>query len=52
LIEPAPNVAILSYEAYATRHDGQPYHAVVSTGYVRRGGAWKMTFHQQTPLSR
>ena len=51
LIEPTPNVAILSYEAHATRHDGQPYEALVSTGYVKRDGAWKMAFHQQTPLS-
>ena len=50
LIEPAAGVAILTYRAHATRADGEAYDALVSSGYVRRDKAWKMTFHQQTPL--
>jgi hypothetical protein len=50
LIEPADDVAILSYEANATRSNGETYAALVSTGYARRDGGWKMMFHQQTPL--
>jgi hypothetical protein len=50
-IRPAWTVAIISYEATTRRHDGSPYHALVSTGYVRRGADWKMAFHQQTPLA-
>jgi hypothetical protein len=42
---------ILTYEVTSTRADGAAYHALVSTGYVRRSGAWKMCFHQQTPIT-
>ena len=51
MIRPAQTVAIICYGARARRSDGSPYHALVSTGYVRRGPDWKMTFHQQTPLA-
>jgi hypothetical protein len=51
LIEPANDVAILSYEANATRSNGEHYAALVSTGYARRDDGWKMMFHQQTPLA-
>jgi hypothetical protein len=50
IVEPAPGVAILSYEAKATRADGAPYAAQVGSGYVKRDGDWKLAFHQQTPL--
>ena len=51
IIRPAQTVAIICYEARARRSDGSPYRALVSTGYVRRGPEWKMTFHQHTPLA-
>lgn len=41
---------VLTYEVNAQRKSGEPYKALVSTGYVKRGGEWKMAFHQQTPL--
>ena len=50
LARPTDDVAILTYEAKAERSTGEPYHAIVSTGYVRRAGGWKMMFHSQTPL--
>jgi hypothetical protein len=50
LVEPTRDVAILSYEASARRGD-ERYKALVSSGYVRRNGAWKLAFHQQTPLT-
>lgn len=50
VIEPVAGVAILTYQAHATRASGEPYAALVSTAYVKRDGGWKMTFHQQTPL--
>jgi hypothetical protein len=50
LVEPTRDVAILSYEASARRGNGERYKAFVSSGYVRRNGAWKLAFHQQTPL--
>lgn len=50
LVEPAEDFVVLTYQASATRGDGQRYQALVSSGYVKRNGGWKMAFHQQTPL--
>ena len=50
LIQPIDDFAIITYRAAATRQNGEPYSALVSSGYVKRGGAWRMAFHQQTPL--
>jgi hypothetical protein len=44
------DAAVITYEVSAARSAGEPYRAVVSSGYVRRGEEWKMAFHQQTPL--
>jgi hypothetical protein len=52
LLEPAPDVALFGYEASAERDTGEAYSALVSSGYVRRNGRWKMMFHQQTPLEK
>ena len=41
---------VLTYEIHAQRKTGEPYKALVSTGYVKRDGEWKMAFHQQTPM--
>ena len=49
-LQPTNDVAILTYRVSAVRGNDQPYNARVSSGYVRRDGAWKMMFHQQTPL--
>ena len=56
LVTPADGVAVLTYEARTAKpgSDGAPgraYHALVSSGYVRRDDGWKMMFHQQTPMS-
>jgi hypothetical protein len=50
MLRPRPDVAILSYEAHALRESGEAYAALVSSAYVRTDGAWKLAFHQQTPL--
>jgi hypothetical protein len=50
LVEPVDGIAILSYAASAIRESGEPYAALVSTGYVKRETGWKMMFHQHTPL--
>jgi hypothetical protein len=49
LVMPIAEVALITYEATATRHDGTPYAALVSSGYVWVEGDWKMMFHAQTP---
>jgi hypothetical protein len=51
MVTPADGFAILSYQASGKRGTGAAYKAVVSSGYVKRDGAWKMAFHQQTPLA-
>ncbi|MER9069270.1 hypothetical protein NKH84_22320 [Mesorhizobium sp. M0902] len=50
IIEPGSDIVMLTYEARATRRDGEAYAALVSTGYVHRVNGWKMMFHAQTPL--
>ena len=50
VIEPVAGVAIITYQARAMHQTGEPYAAVVSSGYVKRDSGWRMTFHQQTPL--
>lgn len=49
-VEPGSDIVLLTYEARATRSTGEPYAALVSTGYVRRADGWKMMFHSQAPL--
>lgn len=53
VIQPTPELAILTYRVNAVRGDGEgeTYRARVSSGYVNRDGQWKMAFHQQTPLA-
>jgi len=50
LLQPSHDTAIVAYECRARRKDGVPYHAVVSSGYVKRPDGWKLAFHQQTPM--
>jgi hypothetical protein len=49
-VELSDSSVVLTYEVSARRKNGEPYKALVSTGYVKRDGEWKMAFHQQTPL--
>jgi hypothetical protein len=51
LVELGDDAILLTYAVSAQRKSGEPYKALVSTGYVRREGEWKMAFHQQTPLA-
>ncbi|MGX9145990.1 hypothetical protein [Mesorhizobium sp. 128a] len=50
MVEPGSDIVMLTYEAHATRENGEAYDALVSTGYVHRVNGWKMMFHSQTPL--
>lgn len=43
-------MAFLTYRASAVRGEDVRYRALVSSAYVKRGDAWKLAFHQQTPL--
>jgi hypothetical protein len=50
IIEPGSDIIMMTYEAHAIRENGEPYAALVSTGYVHRVNGWKMMFHAQTPM--
>lgn len=49
VLEPAPDMGIVVYEATARRDDAPPYSALMSSLYVRRADGWKLAMHQQTP---
>ena len=51
LLELGEGTALVTYLATAARADGSaPYRARASSVYVRDAAAWKLAFHQQTPL--
>jgi hypothetical protein len=44
-------VALLTYSVSARwEHEASEYAALASSVYVKREGAWKLAFHQQSPL--
>jgi hypothetical protein len=49
--EIADDVVLLSYRFRGRRGDDFTYTAQMGSVYVRRDGAWKMAFHQQTPVT-
>lgn len=45
------DVALLTYKVRARwEHEESEYPALASSVYVKREGAWKLAFHQQSPL--
>jgi hypothetical protein len=50
ITELSDDAAVVAYRCNATRSDGRPYVALVSSAYAKRYGEWKLAFHQQTPL--
>jgi hypothetical protein len=50
MLQPTGGIAVLSYRAEVLRADGQPYAALVSSGYINKGEGWKLMFHQHSPL--
>lgn len=51
VLELDDHVAVVIYKATAARDGELPYVARASSTYVRDGEAWKLAFHQQTPLA-
>ena len=48
----ADDVALLTYRAIARwEHEKYANTAFASSLYVKRGGAWKLAFHQQSPIT-
>jgi hypothetical protein len=50
-LEPAPGFAILTYIVNAAHKNNESDAAAVTSGYVKRNGAWKMVLQQHTPLA-
>lgn len=50
ILQPTSGVAVLSYRADVSMADGQPYAALVSSGYINKGDGWKLMFHQHSPV--
>ena len=48
-MELTPDGVTLTYHVTASRAEGQPYTAWLTSTWVRRDGDWRMAFHQQTP---
>lgn len=44
------DTVVLAYRAKGRRPGAEPYVALCSSTYVKRGAAWKLLFHQQTPV--
>ena len=51
VLELDEDAVLVTYKATATRPDAaEPYRARASSVYVRDGAAWRLAFHQQTPI--
>ena len=51
LLELSEETAVVTYKATAKRPEAaSPYVTRASSAYVRAAGAWKLAFHQQTPV--
>ena len=50
VLELGEGSALVTYKATALRGDEAPYVARASSAYVRDGAAWKLAFHQETPI--
>lgn len=50
LLELNERAAVITYKATARRQGAAPYVARASSAYVHDGRAWKLAFHQQTPV--
>jgi Domain of unknown function (DUF4440) len=48
VIEASPDAGIVTYRAVARRPGENPYRALMSSAYARRG-SWQLVLHQQTP---
>lgn len=43
------DAGVVAYAVTAERELKEPYSALISSTYVRRGDRWRLAFHQQTP---
>lgn len=48
VLRPAPDSGVVVYRANAIR-EGKEYEASMASVYVRRGDAWVLVLHQQSP---
>jgi hypothetical protein len=51
-LRPAENAALLIYRVAARwEHEKSATTALATSLYIKRGGVWKLAFHQQTPIA-
>lgn len=50
VLMPVADVGIVTYRSTSQRGDQPPYVALITSVYTRRGDAWRLTLHQQTPV--
>ena len=50
LLELGERATLITYKGTAVGAEGPTYRARASSVYVYDGNAWKLAFHQQTPL--
>ena len=50
LVQLSDTSAVIAYECTARHKDDEPYHALVSSGYIHRTDGWKLATHQQTEV--
>jgi hypothetical protein len=46
----SPSSAVVTYR-FDGRRGESAYSAIMSSAYIEREGAWKLAFHQQTPVT-
>jgi hypothetical protein len=49
VVRPTADTAVVAYGAVAQRAGEAEYSALMSSGYVKRAGGWRLALHQQTP---
>ncbi len=50
VLMPVSDVGIVTYRSTSQRANQPSYVALVTSLYTRRGDAWRLTLHQQTPV--
>jgi hypothetical protein len=48
VVELGRDSGVVVYSVHAVREGQEPFSAVASSTFVRRGGEWRLAFHQQS----
>ena len=50
VLTPTADTGIVTYRSTSQRGDADPYTALITSVYVRRGAGWRLVLHQHTPV--